>query len=149
MIKPIDPHHRLGVEMEVSPYIYPPFKIVTSRSNELGMKNVVELYMSDVSQSPRVFAIELHYQFWSRDFGGGLPGIVFAAISFPLDEVLESSLVPMTVEDLFYFPLHFSVDDYGRWVVLCFPACNRVFWGWSKLHHVEHWMELLHLVWQL
>ena len=78
-----------------------------------------------------------------------LPGIVFVAISFPLDEVLESSLVPTTVEYLFYFPLCFSVDDYGQWVVFCLPACNWVIWGWSKLHHIEHWMELLHPVWQL
>jgi len=49
--------------------------------------------------------MELHCQFWSGDFRGGLPGIVFMAISFPLDEVLESSSVPMTVEDLFYFLL--------------------------------------------
>ena len=100
--------------MEVSSYIYPPFKIATSRSNRLGMKNVVELYASDVSRSPRVFAMELHCEFRSRDFRGGLPGIVFTAISLPLDEVLESSPVPMTVEYLFYFPLQFSVDDYGR-----------------------------------
>jgi len=113
------------------------------------MKNVVELHVLDVSQSPRIFAMELHCQFWSGDFGGRLPGIVFAAISFPLDEVLESSLMPTTVEYLFYFPLRFSIDDYGRWVVLCLPACNRVVWGWSKLHHVEHWMELLYPVWQL
>ena len=135
--------------MKVSPYIHPPFKIATSRSNGLGMKNAVELCVLDVSQSPGVFAIELHCQFWSGDFGGRLPGIVFAAISFPLDEVLESSLVPMTVEDLFYFLLCFSVDDYGRWVVLHLLACNRVVWGWSKLHHVEHRMKLLHPVWQL
>ena len=113
------------------------------------MKNVVELRASDVSRSPRVFAMELCCEFRSRDFGGGLPGIVFTAIFLPLDEVLESSLVPTTVKYLFYFPLRFSIDDYGRWVVLCLLACNRVIWGWSKLHHVEHWMELLHLVWQL
>jgi len=77
------------------------------------MKNVVELHALDVSRSPRVFAIELRCQFWSRDFGGGLPGIVFAAISFSLDEVLESSPVPMTVKYLFYFSLCFSVNDYG------------------------------------
>ena len=139
----------LGVEMEVFPYIHPPFKIVTSWSNGLGMKNVVELCVSDVSRSPRVFVMELHCQFWSRDFGGRLPGIVFAAISFSLDEVLESSLVPTTVKDLFYFPLRFSIDDYGWWVVLRLLACNRVVWGWSELHHVEHWIELLHPVWQL
>ena len=132
--------------MEVSPYIHPLFKIATSRSNELGMKNAVELHASDVSRSPGVFAVELYCQFWSRDFGGRLPGIVFAAISFPLDEVLESSLVPTTVEDLFYFPLCFSTDDYGQWVVLRLSACNWVVWGWSELHHVEHQMELLHPV---
>ena len=122
----------------VSPYIYPPFKIATSQSNRLGMKNVVELCMSDVSRSPGVFAIELHCQFWSGDFGSRLPGIVFTAISFPLDEVLESSLMPTTVKYLFYFLLHFSIDDYGRWMILRLLTCNRVVQGWSKLHHVEH-----------
>jgi len=60
------------------------------------MKNTVELRASDVSWSPRVFAMELHCEFWSGDFRGGFPGIVFMAISLPLDEVLESSLVPTT-----------------------------------------------------
>ena len=129
-------------------YIHPPFKIVTSQSNRLGMKNVVELRVSDVSWSPKVFAMELCCEFWSGDFRGGLPGIVFTAISLPLDEVLESSLVPTTVKYLFYFLLQFSVDDYGRWVVLCFLACNQVVWSWSELYYIEHWMELLHLVWQ-
>ena len=69
------------------------------------MKNVVELCVSDVSRSPRVFAMELRSGTHSGDFGGGLPGIVFTAIFLPLDEVLESSLVPTTVEYLFYFPL--------------------------------------------
>jgi len=44
--------------MEVSPYIYPPFKIAMSWSNGLNVKNAVELRMSDVSQSTRVFAVE-------------------------------------------------------------------------------------------
>ena len=35
--------------MEVSPYIHLPFKIATSQSNGLGMKNVVELRTSDMS----------------------------------------------------------------------------------------------------
>ena len=132
--------------MEVSPYIHPPFKIATSRSNGLGMKNVIELHASDVSRSPRVFAMELRCEFWSRDFRGGLPGIVFTAISLPLDEVLESFPVPTTVEYLFYFPLRFSIDDYGRRVVLCFPACNWVVQSRSELYYIEHWMELLHPV---
>ena len=134
--------------MEVSPYIHPPFKIAMSQSNKLGMKNAVELRALDVSRSPGVFAMELHCQFWSGDFGGGLPGIVFATIPFLLDEILESSLVPMTVEYLLYFPLCFSIDDYGQWVVFHSPSCDRVFWSQSKLHYVEHWMELLHPVWQ-
>ena len=66
--------------MEVSPYIHPPFKIATSRSNGLGVKNVVELCTPDVSRSTRVFVVEFRCQFQSEDFGGRLPGIVFAAI---------------------------------------------------------------------
>jgi len=102
------------VEMEVFPYIHLPFKIATSWSNGLGMKNVVELRALDMSQSSRVFAMELRCEFWCGHFRSGLPGIVFAAISLPLNEVLESSPVPTTVEYFLYFPLRFSVDDYGR-----------------------------------
>jgi len=99
--------------MEVSPYIYPPFRIAISWSNGLRMKNVVELHTLDMSWSSRVFAMELRCEFWCRNFGSRLPGIVFVAISLPLNEVLESSLMPMTVEYFLYFPLCFSVDDYG------------------------------------
>ena len=139
---------RLEVEMEVSPYIHPLFKIAMSQNDGLGMKNVVELCASDVSRSSGVFAMELHCEFWCRDFGSGLPGIVFVAISLPLNEVLESSPVPTTVEYFLYFPLYFSVDDYGQWVVLRRASCNRVVQGRSKLHYVKHWIELLHPVWQ-
>jgi len=134
--------------MEVSPYIHPSFKIATSRSNRLGMKNVVKLSMLDMSRSSRVFAMELHCEFWCGNFGSGLPGIVFAAIFLSLNEVLESSPVPTTVKYFLYFLLRFSVNDYGQWVVICFASCNQVIWSWSELHYVEHWMELLHLVWQ-
>jgi len=135
-----------GVEMEVSSYIYPPFKIAMSQSNELRMKDIVKLRMSDVSQSSGVFVIELCCEFWCGDFRGRLPGIVFAAISFPLNEILESSPVPTTVEYLFYFPLRFSVNDYRQWVVFCFLSCDWVVQSQSKLYYIEHWMELFHLV---
>ena len=138
---------RLGVEMEVSPYIYPPFKIATSRNNGLRMKNVIELCMSDVSRSSRVFAMELRCEFWCKDFRSGLPGVVFTAVSFPLDEVLESSPVPMTVKYFLHFLLRFSVDDYGQWVVLRFASRNQVVRSRSELHYVEHWIELLYPVW--
>ena len=136
------------MEIELFPYIYPLFKIAISRSNGLRVKNVVELYILDVSRSTRVFVVELCCQFQSGDFRGGLPGIVFVAISFSLNEILESSLVPTIVEYLFYFPLCFSVDDYGQWVICCFPSCNWVIQSRSKLYYVEHWVELLHPVWQ-
>jgi len=113
------------------------------------MKDVVELCVSDVSQSSKVFAIELCCEFWCRDFRGRLPGIVFMAISFPLNEILESSPVPMTVEYLLYFLLCFSIDDYGRWVIFRFPSCDRVVQSQSKLYYVKHWVELLHPAWQL
>ena len=110
------------------------------------MKDIVELHALDVSWSSWVFAVELRCEFWHRDFGSELPGVVFTAVSFPLDEVLESSPMPMAVEYLLYFPLRFSVDDYGQWVTFCFPACDWIVRGRSKLHYVKHWMELLHPV---
>ena len=126
----------------------PPFKIATSQSNGLRVKDAIELCASDVSRSSWVFAVELHCEFWHRDFGSRLPGVMFAAVFFPLDEVLESSPVPTTVKYFLYLPFRFSVDNYGRWVVLRRASCNRVVWGWSKLHYVKHWIELLHPVWQ-
>jgi len=110
------------------------------------MKDVVELHTLDVFRSSWVFAMELHHQFWCRDFGGRFPRVVFTAIPFSLDEILESSLVPITVEYLLYFLLCFSVNDYGWWVVFRFLFCDWVVWSWSKLHYVEHWIELLHPV---
>jgi len=77
-----------------------------------------------VSQSSWVFVVELCCEFWCGDFGSGLPGIVFMAISFPLNEILESSLMPTAVEYLLYFLLWFSIDNYGRWVIFHFPACD-------------------------
>ena len=133
----------------MSLYIHFPFKIATSWSNGLQMKDIVELRMLDVSRSSRVFAMELCCEFWCRDFRGRLPGIVFMAVSFLLNEILESSLVPMTVEYLLYFLLYFSVDNYGQWVIFCLPSCDRIIQSQSKLYYVEHWMELLHPVWQL
>ena len=91
--------------------------------------------------------MELCCEFWYEDFGSRLPGVVLATVSFSLDKVLESSPVPTTVEYFLHLPLHFSVDDYGQWVVLCFASCNRVVRSWSKLYYIEHWMELLHPVW--
>jgi len=49
--------------------------------------------------------MEFCCQFWCRNFGGGFPRVVFVAISFSLDEILESSPVPTTIEYLLYFLL--------------------------------------------
>jgi len=108
------------------PLYSPLFKIATSWSNGLRVKDVVKFRMSDVSRSSGVFAMELHCKFWCEDFGSGLPGVVFVAIFFPLDEVLESSLVPTTVKYFLYLLLCFSINNYGQWVVLHFASYNRV-----------------------
>ena len=93
-----------------------------------------------------MFAIELCCEFWCRDFGGRLPRIVFMAIPFLLDEILESSSVPMTVEYFLYFLLCFSIDDYGQWMVFCSPSCDWVFWGRSvRATRAEHSRRFLSL----
>jgi len=102
------------------------------------MKDVIELCMLDVSQSFQVFAMEFCHQFWCGNFGDKFPRVVFTAIPFSLDEILESSLVPTTVKYLFYLLLRFSVDDYEQWVIFRFLSCDRVVQSQSKLHYIEH-----------
>ena len=104
--------------------------------------------LSPLSQDQIPFDPHYRCEFWCRDFGSELLEIVFAAISLPLDEILESSPVPTAVEYLLYFPLCFSVNDYGQWVIFHFLACNWVVQGQSELYYVEHQMELLHPMWQ-
>jgi len=78
------------------------------------LESGVPVTLTDVFQSSQEFAMELHRQFWCGDSGGRFPRIVFAAIPFLLDEILESSLVLMTIEYLFYFLLCFFINNYGR-----------------------------------
>jgi len=54
--------------MEVFPYIHPPFKIATSQSNGLGMKNVVELCASDVSCHDLAKWLSYYLYFFSFSF---------------------------------------------------------------------------------
>jgi len=65
-----------------------------SWSNGLCIKDVIKLCVLDVSWSSWVFAMELCCQFWCRDFRGRFLRIVFVAILFLLDEILESPPVP-------------------------------------------------------
>ena len=64
------------------------------------MKNIVELHVSDVSRSSGVFAMELRCEFWCKDFRSRLPGVVFAAVSFPLDEFHYKGAEPLMREFL-------------------------------------------------
>jgi len=60
-----------------------------------------------------VLSIVLHNKVQCLDIGGHLPRVMFFAKTLPLNQELESSLVPVTIQYLFYFPLWFSVDDNG------------------------------------
>ena len=88
------------MEIELFPYIHLLFKIAMSQSNGLRVKNIVELRTSDVSWSSRVFAMELCCEFWCKDFRSRLPGVVFAAVSFPLDEFHYKGAEPLMREFL-------------------------------------------------
>jgi len=66
----------------------------------------------DISGSSWVSAMEVYHKVRCRNFRGELPEVVFVAISLLLDKVLELSLMPVAVEDLFYFPFLFSINKY-------------------------------------
>ena len=75
-------------------------------------KNCIKLSPVDISGSSWVSAMEVYHKVRCRNFRGELPEVVFVAISLPLDKVLELSLMPVAVEDLFYFPFLFSINKY-------------------------------------
>ena len=66
----------------------------------------------DISGSSWVSAIEVYHKVRCRNFGGRFLEVVFMAIFLLLDKVLELSLILAAVEDLFYFPLLFSINKY-------------------------------------
>jgi len=73
-----------------------------------------------------------------------LPGVVFAAISLPLDEVLEPSPVLATVEDLFHFPLLFSINKYRWRVSIWFMAWYWVLQSGRQFDAIEDRIKLSH-----
>jgi len=86
-----------GVMCKRSPYIYPPSKVATSRSNGSGIENGIEVSLVDVSWGGWVLLIVLHDKVWYLDIGGYLPRVVFSAKTLPLDQELEPPLVPATI----------------------------------------------------
>ena len=82
---------------EGSPYIYPPSKVAASRSNGSGIENGIEVSLADVSWGSWVLLIVLRDEVQCLDIRGYLPRVVFSAKTLPLDQELESLLVPATI----------------------------------------------------
>jgi len=91
----------------------------------------------DVSGSSWVSTMEVHYKVRYENFGGKLPEVVFVAVFLLLDEVLELSLMPAAVKDLFYFLLLFSINEYRQGVFFWFMAWYWIFWGNGQLNYVK------------
>jgi len=81
--------------------------------------------------------MEVHYKVRYENFGGKLPEVVFVAIFLLLDEVLELSLMPAAVKDLFYFLLLFSINEYRQGVFFWFMVWYWIFWGNGQLNYVK------------
>jgi hypothetical protein len=94
-----------------SPYIHPPLKNAPTRCIALLKRNRVKCKCTDVARCARVFVVEVVDEVGCMYIGGSFPGVAFSAESFPFDQVLKSPSVVAAVEDLFYFPLFFTVDD--------------------------------------
>jgi len=81
------------VMCEGSPYIYPSFKVSTSRSNGSGIENGIEVCPADMSWGGWVLPIVFHDEVRCLDIGDCLPRVVFSAKTLPLDQELEPPLV--------------------------------------------------------
>jgi len=85
------------VMCEGSSYIYLPSKVVAPQSNSSRLENGIKVYLADMSWGSWVLLIVLYNEVQCLDIGGHLPGVVFSAKTFPLNQELEPSLVPATI----------------------------------------------------
>jgi len=119
------------------------------RSNGSGLEKSVEVHLADVSWGGWVLSVIFRDEVWSLDIGGRLPRVVLSAEPFPLNQELEPSPVPATIQHLFHLPFRFSVDD-NRWRrVLWLPSWYRIVRSGGQLDHVEHQVQLSQSVGQL
>jgi hypothetical protein len=56
----------------------------------------------------------------------------------PFDEVTELPIHHFTVQDFFYHPFLFSVDDLRRWRGSRTPSRDWVVRSWSQFYYIEH-----------
>jgi len=62
----------------------------------------------------------------------------------PFDEVTELPIHHFTVQDFFYHPFLFSVDDLRRWRGSCMPSRDWVVRSWSQFYYIEHRVDTAH-----
>jgi len=93
------------VVYERSSYIYSPSKVAMSRSNSSGLEKSIEVCLVNMSWSSWVLSIVLCDKVQYLDVGGHLLRVVFSAKTLPLNQELEPSPVPATIQYLFHFPL--------------------------------------------
>jgi hypothetical protein len=95
----------------VSPYIYPPFRKVTSRHCSGSEWDGGEFRSPYVSCRPGVFSIELHNQLRCMYIVPRLPGVVLHSEVFPFDKVAEFSVHHLAIQDLFHYPFVRTSSD--------------------------------------
>ena len=76
--------------------------------------------------------------FWSiTDMVRVFPRVVFHAIAFPSDQVLQLVSEHPTVQDLFHDILLFAIHKFWRWRRRLMSSKDRVVWGGRQLYDVE------------
>ena len=73
---------------------------------------------------------------------------MFVAIFLLLNEVLELSLIPVAVEDLFHFPLLFFIDEYRQRVFFQFVVWYQIFQGNGQFDYIKDRIKLSYQIWQ-
>jgi len=82
---------------EGSPYIHPPFKVATPRSNGSRLEKDIEVCPADMSRGSWILSIVLHNEVQCLDVRGHLPRVVLSAETLPLNQELEPPPVPATI----------------------------------------------------
>jgi hypothetical protein len=76
--------------------------------------------------SARVSRVKLCNQRWRVYICSVLSAVVLITVTFPLDEVLESSSENVTIKDGFDFIMFLSIDQDGVWWWVTLSSWDRI-----------------------
>jgi hypothetical protein len=94
--------------------------------------------------STRVFPVEFRNEFRSVNVVPRFPRVMFNAVTLPFDEVAQLPVHHLGIQNLFYNPLFFAVDDLRKRRRCWATTRNGVWRSRQKLDNIKDRVQTAH-----